>query len=231
MARFAAFPGLRGHARENFSRVSDPAELANARRDCFFRPGVYASVPALRREKRRGRPPLPKAIRMLPLMAALAHRLKLALARIRIPDTQGEVGACAQVLNVMHYRRPRVPVLLLSADPALAMIQPQNLSADLTPLRPPVKTLLMPLHYQLAELSEAAIAYHRRRPSAHTATQGGSICRKAPDTLPRSCAAHIPPPGSLRSSAGTACGGYRLCPLCASKSLGAAGCISPSPPL
>lgn len=168
---------------------------------------------------------------MLRLVARLAYRLKLPFARIRIPYAEGEVWPVAQVLDVVHYRRAAVPVPLLSAYPALAMIQPYHFGAHRPPLRPPVKRLLASLLNKLAELGEAAIAYRRHQLPAQTATPAGRICRTARGILPISFAARTPPPGSLRSSAGTACGGCQSCPRRASKSSGDAGRRKPTPPM
>ena len=107
---------------------------------------------------------------MLRLVARLAYRFELPLARIRIPYAEGEVWPVAQVLDVMHYHRAAVSVSFFAALAALAVIEPQHLRPHRAPLRPPVKRLLAALLDKLAELSEAAIAYHCRPPLSRTAT-------------------------------------------------------------
>lgn len=144
-------------------------------------------------------------------MARLAYRLKLPLARIRIPYAEGEVWPVAQVLDVMHYHRAAVSVSFYTALAALAVIEPQHLRPHRAPLRPPVKRLLTPLSNQLAELSEAAIAYRRHRPLSRTATLDGRIYRTARGTLSRSSAAHTLRPGSRRGSERIAGGCCLLC--------------------
>ena len=78
---------------------------------------------------------MPLALWMLQLVALLAQRLKLTLARIRVKHAQSQVRPLPKVLDVMH----DVPLAVTPsrlAVLALVPIQPEDFQPQCPPLRP-----------------------------------------------------------------------------------------------
>ena len=79
---------------------------------------------------------------MLQLVALLAQRLKLTLARIRVKHAQSQVRPLPKVLDVMHDVPRAVSPRRLSVL-ALVPIQTEDFQPERPPLGPRIKFILM----------------------------------------------------------------------------------------
>ena len=85
---------------------------------------------------------MPLALWVLSLVALLAQRLKLTLARIWIKHAQSQVRPLPKVLDVMH----DVPLAVTPRRLAvltLAPIQPEDFRPERPPLWPRIKFILL----------------------------------------------------------------------------------------